>query len=263
MLRQYVVNAFENGPFTGNPAAVVLLEDWPEDRVLAAIAAQTNLSETAFLVDGDAPRLRWFTPSDEIDLCGHATLATGHVLFGELGDARGSIEFSTLSGPLRVRSAEGGYTLDFPEGEISAAPGDLHAATLDAAGVDSGEVFVGAGRAVLVLDSADAVRRLAPDQAAVAQLPRGDLFVTAPGGDDYDCVSRVFAPGFGIPEDPVTGAAHCVFAPYWCERLGRNEISCWQASARGGLLRCRWLPDAARVELTGSCRTFARGEIFI
>lgn len=262
-MRQYIVNAFENGPFTGNPAAVVPLESWPEDGALQAIAEQNNLSETAFFVDGDEIALRWFTPTDEIDLCGHATLATAHVLWSELGDGRDELIFGTLSGELKVRRAGDAYEMDFPEALASEdpLPGGLLEQTLRAAGVDRGEVFLAMGRVVLVLEGPSDVGTLEPDLALVAELPRGDLFVSGPGEGGYDIYTRVFAPGFGIPEDPATGAAHCAFTPYWAERLGRPEISSRQVSARGGYFRCRWRAGDGRVDLIGSCRTFGRGEI--
>ncbi|MFT4048363.1 MAG: PhzF family phenazine biosynthesis protein [Solirubrobacterales bacterium] len=260
MQRQFVANAFENGPFTGNPAAVVPLKRWPDDALLQAIAAQNNLSETAFFVDGEPAELRWFTPTEEIDLCGHATLATAHVLFAELEDPRERIEFETQSGRLAVTRADEGYTLDFPEALSTPAP-ELAEQVFAAAGVDDGEVLTAGGRVHLVLDSASAVRRLTPDQGAVTDLPRGDLFVSAPGDSGYDLATRVFAPGVGIPEDPATGAAHCAFTPYWCARLGRETVTSWQVSSRGGFFVCRWRREEGRVDLTGSCRTFLSGEV--
>lgn len=265
MLRQYVVNAFDRGPFTGNPAAVVPLESWPDDDLLQAVGAQNNLSETAFFVpEGDGFRLRWFTPTDEIALCGHATLGAAHVIFEELGDGAESLEFSTMSGNLVVRRAERGYEMDFPAVATAPATGELESAARAAAGVESGEVLVAAGAAFLVLDGADAVMRLEPDLAAVAELPRGDLLVSAPGdGLEYDICARMFAPGVGIPEDPATGSAHCALAPYWSSRLGKSAIRSFQASKRGGYIGCSWREDDDRVDLTGTCTTFLRGEISV
>lgn len=265
MYTQYVINAFEDGPFTGNPAAVVPLESWPDDSILQAIATQNNLSETAYFVDGgDRVKLRWFTPSAEIELCGHATLATAHAIFAELGDGREQLVFDTMSGELAVARDGDRYRMDFPE----VRPADVATDAVKlgahaAAGVESGEVLLAGDRVFLVLESAEHVRRLRPDLAAVEQLPRGDLLVSSPGADGFDIFTRMFAPGVGIPEDPATGSAHCAFAPYWCERLGRREISSFQASARGGYFACRWRPDDGRVDLTGACSTFLRGSISV
>lgn len=263
-MRQLIVNAFENGPFTGNPAAVVPLKSWPDDTLLQQIAAQNNLSETAFFVDsGDAIALRWFTPTAEIDLCGHATLATAHVLYAELGDVREELRFETLSGKLVVKRTGEAYSMDFPASTLEVVPdgSTLAGEVLRAAGAVRGEVLLGGGRAYLTLDHPEFVRGLDVDLELVSRLPRGDLFVSAPGDAGYDIFTRVFAPGVGIPEDPATGAAHCGFAPYWCERLARDEITSHQVSERGGYFRCRWRKAQGRVDLIGSCRTFSRGEL--
>lgn len=263
---QYVIDAFESGPFTGNPAAVVPLEDWPEDATLQAIAAQNNLSETAYLIDrGTVIDLRWFTPSQEIDLCGHATLASAHVLFSELSDPRNELCFQTLGGELTVTREGAGYRMDFP----AAAPGpepvtaEVARAALDSVDQDSGEVLDAEGHLFVVLEDASAVRAIEADMSAIARLPGGHVFVSAPGDAGYDIVDRVFAPGVGIPEDPATGSAHCAFAPYWAARLEKTELTAFQASARGGYFKCRWREPDGRVDLIGSCRTFLRGEISI
>jgi PhzF family phenazine biosynthesis protein len=263
---QYVIDAFEGGPFTGNPAAVVPLEDWPEDATLQAIAAQNNLSETAYLIDrGTVIDLRWFTPSQEIDLCGHATLASAHALFYELLDPRDELRFQTRGGELTVTREGAGYRMDFP----AAAPGpepvaaDVARAALDSVDQDLGEVLDAEGHLFVVLEDASAVRAIEPNISAIARLPGGHVFVSSPGDAGYDVVDRVFAPGVGIPEDPATGSAHCAFAPYWAARLGKTELSAFQASARGGYFTCRWREGDGRVDLIGSCRTFLRGEISI
>lgn len=244
---------------------MVPLEAWPDDHLLQALGAQNNLSETAFFVpEGDGFRLRWFTPTDEIALCGHATLATAHVIFDELGDGAESLEFMTLSGKLVVRRAELGYVMDFPAVATSPATSELESTARAAAGVESGEVLLAAGAAFLVLDSAASVKGLQPDLAAVSALPRGDLLVSAPGDSlEHDICARMFAPGVGIPEDPATGSAHCALAPYWSSRLEKSEIRSFQASERGGYIACSWREDEGRVDLTGSCTTFLRGEISV
>ncbi len=262
MPAQFVVDAFCSGPFTGNPAAVVPLEDWLPDQAMQAIASQNNLSETAFFVDGDTPMLRWFTPTAEIDLCGHATLATAHVLFAELKDSRESVEFESEGGPLRVSRSGERYVLDFPEIEI--VPLSLSDPEVEAAASAIGAECIGAFRSdwlVVEVADADVVRTLRPDIAAIAGLPGGDLVVTAVGDGEFDICSRAFAPGVGIPEDPVTGSVHCALVPFWSQRLAKRELLCEQASARGGVLTGRWRGADSRVDLIGACRTFLRGHI--
>ncbi|MGK2877727.1 MAG: PhzF family phenazine biosynthesis protein [Solirubrobacterales bacterium] len=263
---QYVIDAFENGPFTGNPAAVVPLEDWPEDSVLQAVAAQNNLSETAYFIDrGNEIELRWFTPSQEIDLCGHATLASAHAIYAELGDDRESLTFHTRSGELIVSRSGAGYAMDFPDDPPSPEPveAEVAEAALLSIGKSSGAVLRSASCLFVVLENPTEVRSLVPDVSAIAALPGGHLYLSAPGDAGYDFVDRVFAPGVGIPEDPATGSAHCAFTPYWSTRLGKTELSANQASARGGYFTCRWREADGRVDLIGSCRTFLRGEISI
>lgn len=261
---QYVIDAFESGPFTGNPAAVVLLEYWPEDSVLQAIAAQNNLSETAYLIDrGTVIDLRWFTPSQEIGLCGHATLASAHALYAELKDTRDELRFQTSGGELIVTRDGDGYRMDFPAAPPKGDPvaADVARSALESIGQDLGVVLEAAGYLFVVLEDPAAVRSLEVDATAIARLPGGHIYVSAPGDDGYDFVDRVFAPGVGIPEDPATGSAHCSFAPYWASRLGKTELTAFQASERGGYFTCRWRETDNRVDLIGSCRTFLRGAI--
>jgi PhzF family phenazine biosynthesis protein len=245
---------------------VVPLAAWLEDSVLQSIAMQNNLSETAFFVDsGETIALRWFTPTQEIDLCGHATLATAHAIFGEKSDSRELLRFTTISGELRVEREGEKYRMDFPhsppiDADFSPA---VEQAVLDSIGVEAGEVFESGGYPLVVLPEASWLRELEPDIEAIANLPNGHLLATAPGDDGFDAITRVFAPGVGIPEDPATGSAHCAFAPYWCEELGKEEITSFQASARGGYFTCRWRKGDGRVDLIGSCSTFSRGDIAI
>jgi PhzF family phenazine biosynthesis protein len=265
VLRQYIVDAFERGPFTGNPAAVVPLEAWPDDSVLLQIAEENNLSETAYFVpDGDDLELRWFTPSVEVPLCGHATLASAHVLFEELGDPRERLRFRTLSGNLDVVRGDGGYVLDFPAGFTKPASEEVEASVREVLNDAAAEVYVSYGSPFAVVQSDAALRELSPDQAAIAELPRGHLLVSAPAdSEEFDIVARVFAPGVGIAEDPATGSAHCAFAPFWSERLALETVRSFQASARGGYLNCRWREADRRVDISGRCRTFARAEIVV
>lgn len=263
---QYVIDAFESGAFTGNPAAVVPLEEWPEDSVLQAIAAQNNISETAYFIDrGSELELRWFSPSQEIDLCGHATLASAHAIYAELGDDRDELRFRTRGGELIVSRDGNAYAMDFPGSPPESEPAsqELARAALESIGQERGEVLVASGYAFVVLEDPAAVRTLAGDMAAIERLPGGHVYVSAPGEGEYDIVDRVFAPGVGIPEDPATGSAHCAFAPYWSERLEKTELTAFQASARGGYFTCRWREADGRVDLIGTCRTFLRGEIAV
>lgn len=265
VLDQYIVDAFERGPFTGNPAAVVPLESWIPDELMLQIAGENNLSETAFFVDnGDAYDLRWFTPTHEVPLCGHATLASAHVIWTALSSDAGALSFETKSGRLGVTklSETDSYQLDFPE-----APVGEHvdgAAVLEALNID-GEVFDSLGAAFVVCDSAAAVRECSPDFGDLAKIGAGFAIVTALADSEleaagFDVVTRVFAPGVGIDEDPATGSAHCAVAPYWSGRLGRSTIKSFQASKRGGYFECE-VNGNGRVLIAGACRTFATGRI--
>lgn len=253
----YQLDSFTTRRFSGNPAAVMLLEDYPSDDLLVAIAAENNLAETALLVRQDPDyRIRWFTPETEVPLCGHATLASAAVVMERLEPARQRITFHSLSGPLHVRRAGSVYVMNFPARRADRVPAPP--ALADGLGIRPIEVLADAFNYTAVLTDARAVRQLTPDIAAIARLDRDGLIVTAPGDEGYDCVSRYFAPAKGIPEDPVTGGAHCTLAPYWTERLGKTEIHAFQASRRGGELRCRLLGE--RVELEGSCVFYLEGE---
>jgi PhzF family phenazine biosynthesis protein len=253
----FQIDAFTNRRFAGNPAAVMPMPAFPADAVMQALAAENNLAETAFLVrEGGDYRLRWFTPLTEVPLCGHATLASAAVVMERLEPSRRSVVFQSKSGPLTVTRTEVGYVLDFPArpSEKLAAPAGL----AKALGCEPVEVFVNAFNYMAVLESASVVRALAPDMAAIASVDRPGVIVTAAGDAGYDCVSRYFAPAKGIPEDPVTGAAHCMLAPYWCARLGKSQLRAYQASTRGGEITCRVVGD--RVELEGQCVFYLEGE---
>ncbi len=254
----FQLDAFTTERFAGNPAAVVPLARFPDDRLLRAIAAENNLAETAFLVpEDDDYRLRWFTPSVEVPLCGHATLASAAVVMERLEPERDVVVFHSLSGKLAVRRSATGYTLDFPgrPSEAIAPPPEL----TEALGVVPHEVFVNSFNYMAVLEDVQALQELAPDLAAVARLDRPGVIVTARGTGPYDFVSRYFAPAKGIPEDPVTGGAHCMLAPFWAARLGKAEFRAFQASPRGGEVRCRVVGD--RVVLDGACVFYLEGEI--
>ncbi|HKY80585.1 MAG TPA: PhzF family phenazine biosynthesis protein [Sphingobium sp.] len=250
------VDAFADAPFTGNPAAVMPLDAWLDDATLQAIAAENNLSETAFTVPTpDDPEadyaLRWFTPTVEVKLCGHATLASGHVLMGE-GSA---VRFRTAhAGILTVSRERGRYALSLPAWSMEPRPLPDLAAGLRAVPIESH--WREGGYSLFLFPDAASVSALDPDFARLKPLGDIMLIATAPGGET-DIVSRVFVPGGGVDEDPVTGSAHCLLTPFWAARLGRDRISAYQASARGGRLDCRLEGD--RVILSGACRTVIEG----
>ncbi len=253
----FQVDAFTTRRFAGNPAAVMLLADFPADSVLQAIAAENNLAETAFLVpEGRDYRLRWFTPTVEVPLCGHATLASAAVVMERLEPGRRRVIFHTASGPLAVDRTDTGYLMDFPARRPEPVP--VPPGMVEALGADPLEVVADTFNYLALLENAQIVRGLVPDLAAIARLDRSGVIVTAPGEGDYDFISRYFAPAKGIPEDPVTGGAHCALAPYWAGRLGRATLRAFQASQRGGEITCRLAGD--RVELEGACVFYLEGE---
>ncbi len=259
----YQVDAFTERPFAGNPAAVVLLDQMPDNEWLQHVAAEMNLSETAFvapLQDGSF-ELRWFTPVAEVDLCGHATLATAHVLW-ETGAVEPSenVAFETAGGVLGAERDGAFILLDFPTEPAEEIEDRMGLAA--ALGVRP--VFVGSSRLDFLVELPDeaSVRGLDPDMHAIEQIGMRGVIVTAKAhGDAYDFVSRYFAPRFGIPEDPVTGSAHCVLGPYWMERLGKNPLIGYQASARGGTVGVEVSGD--RVKLRGRAVTIFSGNLYV
>lgn len=258
----YQVDAFATRPFGGNPAAVCPLEAWPDDALLQAIAAENNLSETAFIVaDGERYRLRWFTPALEVNLCGHATLATAHVLFEELVPEREALFFDTLSGELAVRRTADGLTMDFPAlppEPAQAAPEIVAALGAEPEAVHPIRAIHGNRYLMAVFANEAEVAALVPDTRRLGRELKANVICTAPGGNT-DFVSRFFAPASGIDEDPVTGSAHCTLTPYWAGRLGRNRLAARQISRRGGDLVCELAGE--RVLLSGQCTTVLRGHL--
>ena len=262
-MRQWTIDAFASGPFQGNQACVVEpLDIWPEAEWMQALAAENNQAETAFLLKTPDPArfgLRWFTPAIEVPLCGHATLASGHLLFDDLGLNTPSIIFDTLSGPLIVSRATGGYEMDFPaDAPVRTEP---PAGLAEALGVTPAEVW--SGRFLLaVLDCEAEVRAVRPDLAALKTIGGGNVGVSAlaDSASPYDVVSRFFAPGSGIPEDPATGSFHCMASPLFSGKLGRPTLRFHQAyPGRGGELECEHRGD--RVLLRGPAVTTVEGRL--
>lgn len=255
-IKQYQVDAFATRAFEGNPAAVCPLDSWLDDALLQAIAGENNLSETAFFVPSEKGyRLRWFTPVKEVDLCGHATLATAHILFEKLGYAQPVIRFETRSGDLFVKKKGALLEMDFPA--CPPTPCTLPDLLADGLGRRPLEVWA-ADDYLAVFDSEATVRAITPNQALLGQLGLRCVVITAPG-TEVDFVSRVFGPKFGIPEDPVTGSAHCALAPYWGKRLGKDVLSARQVSRRGGNVGCELKSD--RVLLSGAAVTVMESDI--
>ncbi len=256
----YQIDAFASKVFTGNPAAVVPLGEWLPEETMQAIAMENQLSETAFIIPAEEKvALRWFTPAIEVDLCGHATLASAHVLFSELGWDSDSVVFSSRSGDLTVLNLGAQLEMDFPSDELSSAEPEK-ASVAAALGCDVLELWRGRDDYMAMVAGEGVVRGVKPDFREVAALPARGALVTAPG-EQADFVSRCFFPVAGIDEDPVTGSAHTTMATYWSKKLGRSSLTAQQLSARGGEVICEAQGD--RVKLRGEALTYLRGEIEI
>lgn len=258
-LQIFQVDAFTSKPFGGNPAAVVPLDAWLTDDVMQSIALENNLSETAFFVkNGEAYDIRWFTPSFEIDLCGHATLASAFVIFDVLKLEQSSIKFrSQKSGELGVEKNGDILTLDFPSRPPAAC--DAAEGLFEAIGKTPKEVLKSRDY-FLVYENEQEIRDITPNFSKLAEIPTHAVIVTAPGTDS-DFVSRFFAPEAGINEDPVTGSAHCNLIPYWADKLGKTEMFARQVSARGGELFCELAGN--RVKIGGNAVLYLKGEIYV
>lgn len=255
----FQVDAFTNRVFGGNPAGVCPLDSWLDYDVMQAIAAENNLAETAFFVPGpDRFHLRWFTPTTEVDLCGHATLASAWVLFEKLGIGANEVSFDTRSGVLVVRKDAGLLSMNFPS--RAGVPAQAPAALLAGLGSVQPVEVLKARDYLVVLESEQAVRALTPDFAELAKVDAWAIIITAPG-KDVDFVSRFFAPAHGVPEDPVTGSSHCTLVPYWSKRLGKSSLKAHQVSARGGELFCEDL--GARVSIAGRAALYLEGSIYV
>lgn len=258
-LEFHQIDAFTQQPFAGNPAIVYRLDSWLPEARMQAIAAEHNLAETAFVVkEGAVWHIRWFTPSCEVPLCGHATLASAFALFELHGETASTLDFTCQSGALSVSREGQRLVLDFPTlpGQVIAASDAIKAA-LNGPIV---EVLDTGKELLVVVESEQQVRDCRPDLAAVAQLPWLGMMVTAPG-QRHDFVSRYFAPAIGIDEDPVTGSIHCSLIPYWAERLGKQELNAFQCSARGGELFCRL--EGERVKIAGHAVLVASGRLHL
>ncbi len=258
-MRQYIVDAFTNKPFTGNPAAVCVMDKWPADEFMMNLAMENNLSETAFIVrEEQGYHLRWFTPGSEVDLCGHATLASSFVILNYFEPESSIAEFHTLSGKLTVRRQGDLYEMDFPTFEQEEVP--VTDEMEHAFGIRPIRAILGPDL-VCVFDSEEQVRCMNPDQLKLAQLPGRGQNVTSKG-KEVDCVSRSFFPKLLIAEDPVCGSAHCQIADYWASELDKKEIRAYQASKRGGYLFCRKL-DNGRMAISGEAVLVAVSELAI
>ncbi|MFD1141885.1 PhzF family phenazine biosynthesis protein [Larkinella insperata] len=260
--RLYQLDAFTNQLFCGNPAAVCPLTEWLPDETMQAIAAENNLAETAFYVPIDpengAYHIRWFTPTVEVDLCGHATLASAYVVFHlEKTTNSDVITFDSRSGILKVCREEDWLILDFPVDTTHIA---IHPPALETSlgGIKPVEVLKGKTDYLIVFENEQQVLELKPDFREMATIPARGIIVTAPGSDSIDFVSRFFGPQSGIDEDPVTGSAHTTLIPYWAERLGKTTMTARQISKRGGYLRCKLVDE--RVEISGQVKLYLTGE---
>jgi len=256
-LKQFIVDAFTDKIFSGNPAAVCVLDKFPPENLMQAIAMENNLSETAFVVkENDFYHLRWFTPAAEVDFCGHATLATAFVLFTQFKNDS-VIEFQTLSGKFFVEHKKNLFEMNFPAYFPKKIP--VTKEMCDAVGANVLEAYL-ARDLLMILDSAEAVENFQPNFEKLTALDGLTQAISA-AGDDFDCVSRVFAPKLKVPEDPVTGSTHCLIAPYWSARFGKKIIKARQASARGGVLFCEI--SGERVKISGNAVLFAVSELNI
>jgi PhzF family phenazine biosynthesis protein len=255
----YIIDAFAEGLFTGNPAGVCILDNWLEPELMQKIAMENNLSETAFIVKEPAGyRIRWFTPAVEVDLCGHATLATAHVLFRHVGIKEHSVSFMSRSGMLTVMKKGEFLVLDFPADKLKTA--EAPSSVTNALNITPEETCKGISDYLIVLPDEEQVKQVRPNFYKLAKAEARGIIITAPG-KDCDFVSRFFAPRVGVNEDPVTGSAHTLLIPYWSKRLGKTELTAMQLSFRRGWLKCRYAGD--RVEIGGKAFTYLYGEIKI
>ncbi|MFT8312022.1 MAG: PhzF family phenazine biosynthesis protein [Sporolactobacillus sp.] len=257
-MKQYVVDAFTDKVFRGNPAAVCVMDEWITDELMLKITAENNLSETAFTVkEGDHYRLRWFTPGGEIDLCGHATLATGYVIANYYEENVERVTFQTMSGELVVSKKEDLFEMDFPSYDLKKV--DVTDEMTEAIGVRPLEAYMGRDL-VCILETEEQVRNVNPIQDKINKLDGLLLHVTAEG-KNYNCVSRSFAPKCNVPEDPVCGSGHCHIIPFWATRLNKKSLVAYQASLRGGVLYCDY--EGTRTKLSGKAALYSIADLYI
>ena len=256
-MKQYIVDAFTDRPFAGNPAAVCVMEKWPSEESMMKLAMENNLSETAFLVkETEGWHLRWFTPGAEVELCGHATLASSFVIMNMYEPQSSAVRFHTMSGVLTVTRVGNSYEMDFPTYELEEIP--VTDAMEKAFGVRPLKAVLGLDL-VCIFENEEQVRSMHPDQELLKGI-EGRIQNATARGKETDCVSRSFCPKLAIPEDPVCGSAHCEIAPYWAEQLHKEEILAYQASGRGGYLRCR-MKGNGRIAISGEAVLVAVSEI--
>lgn len=256
-MKQYIVDAFTNKPFAGNPAAVCVMDSWPSEEAMMKLAMENNLSETAFIVKEEKGyHLRWFTPGTEVELCGHATLASAYVILNYYEPDSNEVKFNTLSGELTIRRNGSLYEMNFPTYELHEIP--VTDAMEKAFGTRPVKAVLGLDL-ICVFETEEIVRNMQPDQTLLLGIEGRIQNVTA-SGTDTDCVSRSFCPKLSIAEDPVCGSAHCQIAAYWSERLHKKEIFAYQASKRGGYLHCT-LQDNGRITISGEAALVAVSEI--
>ena len=258
-MKQYIVDAFTDKPFAGNPAAVCLMDKWPSDEAMMKLAMENNLSETAFIVKEDQGyHLRWFTPGTEVELCGHATLASSFVILNYVEPEADKVQFRTVSGLLTVVRKGDLYEMDFPTYELTEIPvtEDMERAF----GVRPVKAVLGLDL-ICVFESEEDVRAMQPDQALLMKI-EGRIQNATARGKDVDCVSRSFCPKIAVPEDPVCGSAHCQIADYWSRELGKKKILAYQASKRGGYLHCE-LQKNGRIRLSGAAVLVAVSDIVV
>ncbi|MFB9271620.1 MULTISPECIES: PhzF family phenazine biosynthesis protein [Flavobacteriaceae] len=258
-MKIYQVDAFTNETFKGNPAAVCPLEEWISDDLMQHIAEENNVSETVFFVNKNTQfELRWFTPTCEVDLCGHATLAAAHIIFTELNYKESVLEFSSKSGVLTVEKNEDWYTLNFPSEAIEEI--ETPQILKDALNTPILKTFKGIWKLLVVLENEAIIKNLTPNFSKLTELEAPGIIVTSKG-NEVDFVSRFFAPKIGINEDPVTGSAHTLLIPFWAKKLNNNNLIAIQLSKRTGYLKCNYLNE--RVEISGQAITFLKGELII
>ena len=256
-MKQYIVDAFTSKPFSGNPAAICVMESWPSEESMMKLAMENNLSETAFIVkEATGYHLRWFTPATEVELCGHATLASSFVVLNFYEPDSDLVQFSTMSGALTVRKNGDLYEMNFPTYELREIP--VTDAMERAFGVRPVKALLGLDL-ICVFESENQIRTMQPDQTLLEQI-EGRIQNATARGKETDCVSRSFCPKLGIAEDPVCGSAHCQIADYWSTELGKREIYAYQASKRGGYLHCR-MEDNNRITISGEAALVAVSEI--